>query len=435
MFSPTYTFYPYSIYFITKKINSNENNWSDGGAIKVGTGAKIYVGNSYFEGNAAERMGGAISGTASILQVLDSSFRSNIAKLGGAIATNLPEAQLVLGGCEFDANDAIMGPKYGPAVAANGLVEDLGENDAQPEELMCLDCELTSGIRIREPEPQAQPPVEDINVPMTEPLPSAAPLDTEGMGALLPTADEDAAPLVVVEEDAEAYIEEITNAAEENTEEVVTADNKCVQCTNIPTKYMLQTGLECATYTYAFERRCGTEYGWWGRDGNLEYCQYSCWKNGAPHMTQGDLPCCERADADDEVVIMETLVEKDAVLAEIENEDKEVEATVAEEEVETEAEAEPEQAAVAEESIEETVEEVSEESIEEVSEEVTIDETANEPTEDVVLGEIENEDAAEDVIIDDTENEEVATNTDEENSVEEAASENDEETEDQSDNI
>ena len=424
--------------FYSQKFNSNENNWSDGGAIKVGTGAKIYVGNSYFEGNTAERMGGAISGTASILQVLDSSFRSNIAKLGGAIATNLPEAQLVLGGCEFDANDAIMGPKYGPAVAANGRVEDLGENDAQPEELMCLDCELTSGIRIREPEPQAQP-VQDINVPMPmdEPLPSAAPLDTEGMGVLLPTnGDEDTAPLVVVEEDAEVYINENTEDANEETTEEVTADTQCVQCTNIPTKYMLQTGLECATYTYAYERRCGTEYGWWGRDGNLEYCQYSCWKNGAPHMTQGDLPCCERADADDEVVIMETLVEKDAVLAEIANEDKEIETTVTEEDVEPEAE--PEQAEVAEESIEETVEEVSEESIEEFTEEVTeeaIDETADEPTEDVVLGEIEIEDAAEDVIIDDTENEEVATTTDEEESVEEAASENDEETEDQSDSI
>ena len=275
------------------------------------------MGNSYFEGNVAERMGGAISGTAAILQVLDSSFRSNIARLGGAIATNLPEAQLVLGGCEFDANDAIMGPKYGPAVAANGLVEDLGENEAQPEELMCLDCELTSGIRIREPEPQAQP-VQDINVPMDEPLPSAAPLDTEGMGALLPTG-EDTAPLVVVEEDAEAYISEITDVAEENTEEV-TADN--------------------------------------------------------------------------------------AVLTEITNaeEDKEVEATIPEEDVDNEVDAKSEQAAVAEESIEETVEELT-------GTEDTIEEIADEPIEDIVLGEIETEDATEDVVLDETEDEEAATDT------------------------
>ena len=289
-------------------------------------------------------MGGAISGTAAILQVLDSSFRSNIARLGGAIATNLPEAQLVLGGCEFDANDAIMGPKYGPAVAANGLVEDLGENEAQPEELMCLDCELTSGIRIREPEPQAQP-VQDINVPMDEPLPSAAPLDTEGMGALLPTG-EDTAPLVVVEEDAEAYISEITDVAEENTEEV-TADN--------------------------------------------------------------------------------------AVLTEITNaeEDKEVEATIPEEDVDNEVDAKSEQAAVAEESIEETVEELTEDTIEDI---------ADEPIEDIVLGEIETEDATEDVVLEETEDEEAAADTttvEEESVVEEADPENDEEkeTEEETDSI
>jgi predicted outer membrane repeat protein len=320
-------------------VHSNENYWSDGGAIKVGSGAKIYVGNSFFESNTAARMGGAISGTASILQVLDSSFRANAAKLGGAIATNLPEAQLVLGGCNFDANDAMMGPKYGPAVAANGLVEDLGENEAQPEDLMCLDCELTSGIRIREPEPQAQPV--QVNVPLqqeensnmpiksNEPLPSAAPLDTAGMGILLPISDEGTASMVVVEEDAEDVYTEVDEVeanddteeveedentehiAEENLEQIeeehnaTTGTAACTQCTNIPTAYMIETGQSCATYTYAFERRCGTEYGWWGRDGNPEHCQYSCWFNGVPHATQGDLPCCERDDADDEVVVVE----------------------------------------------------------------------------------------------------------------------------------
>ena len=186
----------------------------------MGTGAKIYVGNSYFESNTAARMGGAISGNASILQVLDSSFKANAAKLGGAIATNQPAAQLVLGGCDFDANDAIMGPKFGPAVAANGLVEDLGENNAQPEDLMCLDCELTAGIRIHEPQPQAQlaqdaPPLlqqEDSTnaVPSNNQmqLPEAAPLNTAGMGVLLPTDDEGIASMVIVEENTEQINEE-----------------------------------------------------------------------------------------------------------------------------------------------------------------------------------------------------------------------------------
>ena len=200
----------------------------------MGTGAKIYVGNSYFESNTAARMGGAISGNASILQVLDSSFKANAAKLGGAIATNQPEAQLVLGGCEFDANDAMMGPKFGPAVAANGLVEDLGENDAQPDDLMCLDCELTAGIRIREPQPQAQlaqdayatppPPLlqqeDSTNVVPSNAqmqLPEAAPLDTAGMGILLLTDDEGVASMVIVEENTEQITEE-SSIANENDE-------------------------------------------------------------------------------------------------------------------------------------------------------------------------------------------------------------------------
>ena len=82
----------------------------------------------------------------------------------------------------------------------------------------------------------------------------------------------------------------------------LTLDWTCVQCSNIPTKHMLSTQMTCSTYSYAFERRCGTEFGWWGRDGNPEHCQYSCWKNGAPYASQGDAPCCERDDADDAVV-------------------------------------------------------------------------------------------------------------------------------------
>jgi len=336
----------------------------------------------------------------------------------------------------------MMGPKYGPAVAANGLVEDLGENEAQPEDLMCLDCELTAGIRIHEPQPQAQP-VQDFTTTLPPPLPQqedstnalsnnqmqlpgAAPLDTTGMGVLLPTGDEGVASMVVVEEDPEEIIEtpsiteietddteeaseveehtedtmeeqeadidstgggedvasmivveedteeiietpsiaeldaEEASEVEESTEEIVeeqdaaldstgdkventeeteeqgaedatatvtTFDQKCVQCTNVPTQYMFDTGKSCATYTYAFERRCGTEYGWWGRDGNPEHCQYSCWLNGAPHATQGGMPCCERADADDEILLDEDENEVVAEAATEENDEEETEET------------------------------------------------------------------------------------------------------------
>ena len=99
--------------------------------------------------------------------------------------------------------------------------------------------------------------------------------------------DEDAAPEIIVDD-----FDAVAPASS-------TLD--CVQCSNIPTKHMLLTNKTCATYSYAWERRCGTEFGWWGRDGNPEHCQYSCWKNGAPYATQGGAPCCERDDGNDDV--------------------------------------------------------------------------------------------------------------------------------------
>ena len=74
----------------------------------------------------------------------------------------------------------------------------------------------------------------------------------------------------------------------------------CVPCTNVPTPYMLGNGIPCANYTYAYERRCGTEFGWWGSNGNPEHCQYSCWTNGVPFASQGGASCCKRDDADDD---------------------------------------------------------------------------------------------------------------------------------------
>ena len=101
--------------------------------------------------------------------------------------------------------------------------------------------------------------------------------------------------------------------------EVATPTLDCIQCTNIPTKHMLSTQIMCSTYSYAFERRCGTEVGWWGRDGNPEYCQYSCWMNGAPYASQRGAPCCERDDVDD--AILANILAEPAVVEEEEEEE------------------------------------------------------------------------------------------------------------------
>ena len=75
-------------------------------------------------------------------------------------------------------------------------------------------------------------------------------------------------------------------------------DGACVQCTNIPSASMLKSGQTCATYSYAWTDRCNNEKSWWGEEGEEEYCQYSCWKNGSPYPNA--VPCCPREDKDDD---------------------------------------------------------------------------------------------------------------------------------------
>jgi len=134
--------------FCDNEFINNENNSHDGGAIKVGARSRAYVANSLFQQNSAARMGGAISGEASMLQVLDSTFTANVAALGGAISSNKPEAVLVLADNEFDGNVAGLGQAYGPAVAANGQVQDFGNNKvSSPKDFMCLSCKLIAGVR------------------------------------------------------------------------------------------------------------------------------------------------------------------------------------------------------------------------------------------------------------------------------------------------
>ena len=133
---------------------NNQNYWHNGGAIKAGAATSAYIANSYFEGNIAARMGGAVSGESNKVSVLDSTFSSNSAPVGGALSSNQVDSILILTGNSFDdSNTAGLGPAYGPAVAANGLVQDLGGNEANANDLMCLGCKLQAGVATKSYQP------------------------------------------------------------------------------------------------------------------------------------------------------------------------------------------------------------------------------------------------------------------------------------------
>ncbi len=85
-----------------------------------------------------------------------------------------------------------------------------------------------------------------------------------------------------------------------NTGNATIIADSCISCTNVPTPYMRGNSIPCANYPYAYTNRCGTAFGWWGRNGNMEHCQYSCWTEGVPFASQGDKPCCARDDGDDD---------------------------------------------------------------------------------------------------------------------------------------
>ena len=85
-----------------------------------------------------------------------------------------------------------------------------------------------------------------------------------------------------------------------NTGNATIIADSCITCTNVPTTYMRGNSIPCANYSFAYTNRCSTADSWWGRDGNVEHCQYSCWTNNVPFASQGDKPCCDRDDGDDE---------------------------------------------------------------------------------------------------------------------------------------
>lgn len=76
--------------------------------------------------------------------------------------------------------------------------------------------------------------------------------------------------------------------------------NACVPCTDIPTEFMISTGLTCETFNN-YENRCGTPGSWWFDDRDWDddwadpyppqsYCQYSCYQAGFGYPDFS--PCC-----------------------------------------------------------------------------------------------------------------------------------------------
>lgn len=98
-----------------------------------------------------------------------------------------------------------------------------------------------------------------------------------------------------------------TDSTSGNTTDIISNTTACVECTNIPTPFMLENNFHCSDYSFAYVERCGTNNSWWGRDGNEEHCQYSCWVNDAPFASMGNTSCCDRDDADDAIAPIEAI--------------------------------------------------------------------------------------------------------------------------------
>ena len=98
----------------------------------------------------------------------------------------------------------------------------------------------------------------------------------------------------------------------------------CQECTNHRTQFMVERGLLCESFDFAYTNRCSNKdplagiSSWW-LDSPIQYCQYSCWKNGVGFQGKtlsGDMivgpkrneypqtfdnrPCCPRDDTTDD---------------------------------------------------------------------------------------------------------------------------------------
>ena len=98
-----------------------------------------------------------------------------------------------------------------------------------------------------------------------------------------------------------------TNGTANTTANATNATSNCIECTNIPTPFMLDNNFRCNDYSFAYTDRCGTNNSWWGRDGNVEHCQYSCWVNDVPFASMGNASCCLRDDGDDTIAPIEAI--------------------------------------------------------------------------------------------------------------------------------
>lgn len=327
-----------------------------GGAIYAGINTHLVIGQSVFRNNEA-RVGGAISFAGNTLTIVDSMFEDNTAvERGGAVETNaIPDGdEMIVTGqssSEDGANDeadadastkaiivtattpqrieigtstfidntsnddggasgAILiasGDEWvdlggnimvgGPDNGCNGAYArsvSLVSNNRANDDTNCLHFVWAGGEEIvLDPEQDSHPSHDEAGSPET--------YEEEVAQALEEAAAE--------HQQLHGSDEEVDEANEENGDSSIA--NECVPCTNLPTAHMITTGLNCNNYTYAYERRCGTEFGWWGRDGNPQHCQYSCWQNGAPYATQGGRPCCDRADSDDDVTTHNAAVDVD----------------------------------------------------------------------------------------------------------------------------
>ena len=114
----------------SKFLNNQADSTGGGGAVYLGRQAKVYVRHSSFFGNfATTDHGGAIFNYEGDLTVLESVFKGNSARKGGAISTD-DGGILVLGENDFSLNDS---RKRGPVVSVDGLFYDWGGNTADNE--------------------------------------------------------------------------------------------------------------------------------------------------------------------------------------------------------------------------------------------------------------------------------------------------------------
>lgn len=112
-----------SAFVNNEAISTNESHTTQGGAIAVKSGARLFVAHSYFLGNSADE-GGAIHAehNAVGLNITRSAFERNLASmLGGALWSNVGNGEVRVSNSSFITNKASMG---GGAIYTQSLFAD-----------------------------------------------------------------------------------------------------------------------------------------------------------------------------------------------------------------------------------------------------------------------------------------------------------------------